>query len=232
LNQSTWTSTASDKFARFSRAVAGRWVSRRALRPLYDRQLRRFDRRYAVDTMPDRGHTSAGELLHNDAFPYERLTTKELRQGIRALPIDPREFTFVDLGCGKGGALLVALELGYKSCIGVEFDRSIAAVARRNLEVFATRVGTQSMDYVIVEGDAAAYTLPDTPCVVYLFNPFGLATMKDVLANVGASFAKSPRKIIVAYCNPVYREVFDDCAFLQRTRGTSLRWAVYETVLQ
>jgi SAM-dependent methyltransferase len=48
----------------------------------------------------------------------------------------PREGTFVDLGSGKGKALLIAGMLAYRRVVGVEIDSELAGEARRNVENF------------------------------------------------------------------------------------------------
>ena len=51
----------------------------------------------------------------------------------------PREGAFVDLGSGKGKALLIAGMLTYERVVGVEIDGELAAEARRNVENFRHR---------------------------------------------------------------------------------------------
>lgn len=46
-------------------------------------------------------------------------------------PVD--ELTFVDLGAGKGRAMLLASELPFRRIVGVEFSPELCDVARRNL---------------------------------------------------------------------------------------------------
>jgi predicted RNA methylase len=44
------------------------------------------------------------------------------------------ETTFVDIGSGKGRALIIAAEYAFKRIIGVEYSPSLATICRRNLE--------------------------------------------------------------------------------------------------
>ncbi len=58
-------------------------------------------------------------------FCYQPTDEKELVDAVNFLSEDLRAFTFVDLGCGKGRALLVASNLGFEQVIGVEFAREL-----------------------------------------------------------------------------------------------------------
>src|SRR5690606_32140398 len=81
-----------------------------------------FDRRHGTDTsaamdvmnMGIAPEASAGALMYQGCSP------EALRQAVGCAGIDPREFSFVDFGAGKGRALIVAWELGFRRIIGVE----------------------------------------------------------------------------------------------------------------
>ena len=44
----------------------------------------------------------------SERHPYEAMPAWLVRRTLEALPIDPRDFVFVDLGAGKGRALMIA----------------------------------------------------------------------------------------------------------------------------
>jgi hypothetical protein len=64
--------------------------------------------------------------------------------------------------------------------------------------------------------DATAYPLPDSPLVVYMFNPFSGEVMAPVLDNIQRSLAAHPRDLFVAYYYPVHTSLLDAAAFLDR----------------
>ena len=90
---------------------------------------------------------------------------------------------FIDLGCGKGKALIVyALYYGKFSKevpFGIEYDNDLVSIARRNFqkinfECFAP----------IVHSDSALNLLKYTKCkslIIYLYNSFQGSTLKEVL---------------------------------------------------
>ena len=48
----------------------------------------------------------------------------------------PGESVFVDLGCGKGRVLLMAVECGFKRVVGVEFAHELCEIAKRNVSIY------------------------------------------------------------------------------------------------
>src|SRR5206468_4366794 len=82
-------------------------------------------------------------------FHYKATDEKELLDAITFLDEDPRAFTFVDLGCGKGRPLLIAARLGFARIIGVEFAPELVAVAAGNLATMRVSNAT------VVHADAA-----------------------------------------------------------------------------
>jgi hypothetical protein len=97
-----------------------------------------------------------------------------------------RKSQFIDLGCGKGKALLVhALYFGKdhdKPGVGIEYDADLAITARDNVK----KCGIPE-DRVKVVTDSAV-NLKQHVCskelVVYLYNSFQGETLKSVLAEL------------------------------------------------
>ena len=90
-----------------------------------------WDAKYGTDTR------STVEL-HGLTIPHDSRSFGEryqasdpsvLSDALAFVGLDPRAYRFIDLGCGKGRMLIVAAELGFKSCVGVEFAGELAATA-------------------------------------------------------------------------------------------------------
>lgn len=121
------------------------------------------------------------------------------------LPSDKHRWIFIDLGCGKGRALLSAADRGYKSVVGVEFAVELAKLARCNL----ARSGLSQPRVAVVEADAATFDFPDDdPLVVFLFNPFGPPVMNRVARRIAEAARHPPRRCLVAYLNPEHHATF------------------------
>lgn len=137
------------------------------------------------------------------------------------LPPDPEKpaWTFLDLGCGKGRAVLSAAARPYGRIVGIEFARELAAEAHANVAA----AGHAASRVSILQDDAATATLPGGPLIVFLFNPFGPAVLAPLLQRLGQA-AAGGQPILVAYVNPVHAALFEcDPAFETRTlpRGTA-----------
>jgi SAM-dependent methyltransferase len=108
-----------------------------------------------------------------------------------------RSQTFVDMGCGKGRALILAHEAGFSKLIGVEFSGSLCRIARANLSHL-------KIEASVYHQDATRFELPKEPAVLFLYNPFSERIMRLVLSHLGDS-----RRIVV-YVNPLHRNAFGE----------------------
>jgi hypothetical protein len=64
--------------------------------------------------------------------------------------------------------------------------------------------------------DAREFEFPETPLLVYLFNPFPDYVLRNVLENLGRSLAVNPRTTYVAYNAPFEQHAFDGLDWLER----------------
>ena len=117
---------------------------------------------------------------------------------LRGLPVRPTECGFLDYGCGKGRACVVAAVLGFHSVTGVELSEELAATARRNLETMRWR---KTRRVQVVAGDARRYEVPDDISVIYLFHPFVGEVLRRVIGQIRASLARAPRPLHIIYFN-------------------------------
>jgi SAM-dependent methyltransferase len=130
---------------------------------------------------------------------------------VEFIGLDARQCTFVDLGCGKGRALLIAAQLGFRQVVGVEFAGELVRTAEQNLTKLKVTNG------VVIHGDAAEYTLPPGNLLIYFNNPFGDEIMRRVLKNLGGRILHGPiGDIYVAYARPTCAALLDAAPFLQR----------------
>jgi len=92
-----------------------------------------YDWEHSVDTT--RSNVGAGTqfLTSLVARPYFATEPWLFRQIMQALPVDFSQFTFVDLGCGKGRVLLMASDYPFQGIIGVEFMPELVSAAQKNI---------------------------------------------------------------------------------------------------
>ena len=91
------------------------------------------------------------------------------------------EYSFVDLGAGMGRAMLLAAEFPFRAVVGVELNRTLARIGRKNMALWRA-AGRAKAPIRMICADAAEFELPAGPCVVFLFNPFGAPVIRRLLA--------------------------------------------------
>lgn len=124
-----------------------------------------------------------------------------LKRWLRKKPVAPiQEFAFLDLGAGMGRALLLASEYSFRKVVGVELNPVLAGMARRNLARWraAGRVRTPAK---IICGDAVSAPIPNGPCLIFLFNPFGASVMRRLLKRLALHYADQPNQLDLLYVN-------------------------------
>jgi predicted RNA methylase len=135
---------------------------------------------------------------------YEACDIRRLSRDLMVPPIDRGGYEFIDLGCGKGRALIYAAEQGFGKVTGVEISPTLAAITRKNL-------GICGVEGEVIAGDAGSFVIPDNPCVIYLNDPFGKPVMKQVVSNVQKRLRRSVADLWVIYRSPVYPRLFELC---------------------
>jgi hypothetical protein len=115
----------------------------------------------------------------------------------------------VDLGCGKGRALLLASRFPFKQIIGVELSPQLHHTSLLNVGRFQSE-WQRCTNIVSLCENATAFTFPPVNTVLYLFNPFGAGTLRSVVANLESSLRANPRRVYVIYVKPVHKEVFEE----------------------
>ena len=139
-----------------------------------------FDRKYGTDTS---GYLGPEELIKgraNDALNhgYSAIAPsvfheacRRWRETLPAMSGRIEAYTLVDVGAGKGRALLLAAELPFQKVIGVELCAELSGIAQNNVAQWI-RVARPKTRIRVVQQDAAKFRWPRTPLLVYLYNPF------------------------------------------------------------
>lgn len=163
-----------------------------------------------------------GVVLTSDGSAYGAGQPSIIRRALGAIP-DPRQCHFLDLGCGKGRPLLIATEFGFPAITGVELSPTLARIADRNAAVFARSYPDRTR-IDIVTGDAVAHKLPEQNLVVFLYNPFNRPLTAQLIKHIEASLQATPRDLYIVYYNPVWADVLDASAALERRYAAQLAY--------
>lgn len=162
-------------------------------------------------------------LLNTSYQPIELDLFQEM---LNRLGIDYGEFTFVDIGSGKGRALLMASEYPFRKIIGVELLPELDHIAQENIRAFP-RERQRCSAIESVQGDATEFSFPDEPLVVFLFNPLPENGIRKVVQNVARSLGERRRAAWLVYANPVYEEVVLNAEVFRRVFGTA-QYSIYK----
>ena len=109
--------------------------------------------------------------------------------------------TILDIGCGKGSAMLAMLKFPFARVDGIELSKEISEIAIWNL----TKLKKQR--WQIFNGDAITYKDYNAHTMLYLYNPFPDEIMRQVVANIHSSISDTEQEMLIIYNNPVCHEL-------------------------
>lgn len=172
----------------------------------------RLDRRFGIDTLQTQGTVTRLKASDDHAGhggSYEPIQLHVYDEIVRRLPIPPNDYCFIDFGSGKGRALILAAESGFRQAIGVEYAESLHAAAERNIAIYR-RLRPKSGPIESRWQDAASFVLPDCDGVLFFYNPFDAVVMRKVLGRVRQSWLRTPRDLLAIYRTPLQATVFEE----------------------
>ncbi len=178
-------------------------------------------------------HEIKGEKKYNidtiDLVTFSNLTLKDenlehatsyqaanyflLQEAFRFLQRNKVDGNFVDFGCGKGRAMVVAAYYGFKEIIGIDFAKDLCDVAEQNIEKIREKF--PGVNFTVLWNDAVNYTIDEDDKVFFFFNPFDESIMLQVAKNILKSLRDHPRQAYVIYMNPVHDDIFLSAGFEQ-----------------
>src|SRR6185312_5959446 len=93
-----------------------------------------FDAQYGIETSGFSGWRDLKAGSDHDAFNAGHLgVDPDVARAAMARIPEPSAYSFLDLGCGKGRALVIAGEFGFSDILGVELSPTLAALAAKNI---------------------------------------------------------------------------------------------------
>jgi SAM-dependent methyltransferase len=135
-------------------------------------------------------------------FRYEPCSPTQVRWAIDHSGVDPKEFSYIDIGCGKGRALIIASQYHFAELTGVDYSSKLCKIASANLHKLQIQAR-------IVCQDAVQFQIPERDVFIFLFNPFDAVVLRKVLSNLQAA-----KRVVVVYAGPG-RGVVEEQAWLQ-----------------
>ena len=151
--------------------------------------------------------------------PYQPTEESLFHQMISSLDIDFRNFTFIDIGSGKGRALLMASHYPFRRILGVELLPALHQVAEQNIAKYKNELQfCHKVESICA--DARDFVFPVEPIVLYLFNPLPADGLAHVLNNLERSLQLGSRHVYVLYHNAEHEHLLTESAFLQKIGGS------------
>jgi SAM-dependent methyltransferase len=174
---------------------------------------------------------AAGQIVGEirDSHMYGPVRVANAHAALRDLPLGGggySQYTFIDVGSGKGRVLFVAAEYPFRKVMGVEFSNALHDDAVANLKRYKF-LRRRCADIEPVHADAREFEFPNDNLVIYLFNPFGAEVMERMLENLERSLERHPRHVIVVMLWPEHSDVVERMGIMRVYRKTR-RHHIYE----
>ncbi|HEV2697120.1 MAG TPA: class I SAM-dependent methyltransferase [Terriglobales bacterium] len=198
---------------------------------LPDRRRARFgDTDYDWEHRVDTTSANVGwrvRLLGLLNSPYQPIEPALFQQIMHSLDVDFRNFTFVDIGSGKGRALLLASEYPFLRIVGVELLPELNQIAQENIRRFQSS-HQQGPSIEAICGDATKFKFPQGTFIVLLNNPLPPTGLRAVISNIEAALNETLRTVFVIYANPMLEGVVRESHALEKIAGT-LQYALFRS---
>lgn len=158
--------------------------------------------------------------FHSPYQPTEPGLFKEMMAALKTAGLkDFQDFTFIDVGSGKGRVLLMAADYPFRRIIGVELFPDLHRIAQDNVRLYNSDM-QQCFRLEPVCADARGFAYPVEPLLLYLFNPLPEPALKTFVSNLEASWREHPRDVYVLYHNPLLEQVLRASAILKKVGET------------
>jgi hypothetical protein len=192
------------------------WRLFRVRRAFEDPRSRAFDRRHHVETAREEFLSEMGvaeDAVARGNTVYRVTWGSLITKAMARLDIDPRRYSFIDYGSGKGKAMLMASDLPFKTIIGLEYAKRLHDIAAENCRTYRSP-NQQCHSLVPIQADALEYTPPAGPIVCFMCNPFDEATLGAVFNSWRVRYEGGEREIRILYLN--MRNIAEKAAVLDK----------------
>ena len=174
-----------------------------------------FDRTHHTDTggLIERVHLLTGHPNDAHITAYYGIAPSIL-DGLIDLWLGTRprfaidHYTFLDIGAGKGRAVLTASLHPFQHVTGIELNPALATIAQANLALFPA-TGSPLAPATIQQGDALEAALPATPTLAFLFHPFEAPVLRKLIRRFIQHFRAAEVPLDILYCNAEHATLFD-----------------------
>jgi SAM-dependent methyltransferase len=199
-----------------------------------------FDKKYGVMTSGFTDSFEAGiadETARSLAVGYVPTREIVIRHILENTTkgLDLNEYSFVDLGCGKGRTLIVAAQRPFKEVIGVELSPLHCEVAETNIKRYLSDIKKPALcrDVRVSCVNAEDFVFPDTNLLIYMYRPFLGPIFQHVADNLRRFQVVTGHRVLIAYSCPVEELMLEQYSgFVKRTEyqviSMDYSWSLWE----
>jgi SAM-dependent methyltransferase len=157
----------------------------------------KHEKRFSINTGSIKASADA------DYFHYQGAGYDVILKIFGDLAPGRENYHFVDIGCGKGRAVIVAENAGFNRITGIELHADLLRVASENLKSYTMKRSASVI--TLLEINALNYEYKDEPAVYFMFNPFAAHVLKNVLLKI---LQNTRSETYFIYMNPRFANVF------------------------
>jgi hypothetical protein len=123
----------------------------------------------------------------------------------------------IDIGCGKGRAVLLGSAMPFREVIGVELHPELARIANANLDRWSTRADAVSpASIVCADAPSVIGSLLNGATLLYVYNPFRPPVLRQMLRAIVAQRCILSAPVDILYLCPEHEDVFREFPEFQR----------------
>ncbi len=123
---------------------------------------------------------------------------------------DIERTVFLDIGAGKGRAMLLASQFPFLRVEGVELNADLARIANDNISLWNNDLQANALSPLLLHhADATTHPLPSEPTLAFLFHPFELPILRRFLRHIETSISNNPNSFDLLYVNAEHDSYLD-----------------------
>lgn len=192
---------------------------RRSRRAIPSPAIHPFDRRHGTDTsglLPGTQIAAGTGIAPAELTAYYGVAPSilhglvDLWLGDCSPPQPIHRTVFLDVGAGKGRAMLLASQHPFLRVEGTELNAALATIAADNIKLWQRDPQAMALAPLRLRvGDATRLPLPEEPTLAYLFHPFETKLLRRFLRHVVRSITGQPRVFDLMYVNAEHDSLLD-----------------------
>lgn len=174
-------------------------VLHRPMERYTDKRAEEFDRINGTETAR-RCYVSVreGGALDELRWGYAAINPDFFHEIVASIKEPLGSYTFVDVGSGKGAAVILASGHAFRHVVGVELSAELIAIAHANVEKY-NAVNARHLKPEWIRTDFLKWELPPEKQFFFLNNPFPESITIQAIRRIEASVSSCPRPMLMAF---------------------------------